>query len=148
MSANENKKDITSELMSIIDENKEGLQEGLYLKLCNTLKKKHEEEKEEEKKEESFYNIDYVFTCPEPMGERTHKMNIKKSKTIVKLSHENYEKILSDIKRNCFYYPSCGTLCDILDNKFFSYGYMCYDCEECSPATLTKSFAVFRINPA
>ena len=49
MSANENKKDITSELMSIIDENKEGLQEGLYLKLCNTLKKKHEEEKEEEK---------------------------------------------------------------------------------------------------
>ena len=46
----------STNMMSLIDENKEDIPDGLYLKMCNLLKDQNKKEEEEKKEEDMIVN--------------------------------------------------------------------------------------------
>jgi hypothetical protein len=49
-----------AELQNILDENKENLPDGVYLKMCDALKAEFDQKNEEEKNNTSYYNITFI----------------------------------------------------------------------------------------
>jgi len=124
MTSQNSNTDITHELMNIIDESKEEIPEGLYLRLCNTLQKKHNEDEDKE----DFYKISYIFTEPEMVGFRTHNLSLVNNKKIIKLNTRQYNSICYDLKNMSFARPlrTMECLLDICNTTYI------YNCSECN----------------
>ena len=84
MSSNDNNKNTGNShaIMSLIDENKDDIPDGLYLNLCNLLKKQNEEEG----KEDRFYKVTYLYSSPSQQTSSFWDMNLCVSNEILKLS--------------------------------------------------------------
>ena len=89
----------STNMMSLLDENKEDIPEGLYLKMCNLLK---DQNKEEEEKKDGFYKIKYLFSNPHQREDNKWLMRIRANDVpvILKLSAKDYESIQEDLSTN------------------------------------------------
>lgn len=72
------------ELLSVIDENKENLPNGLYMKLCDVLMSKKRKENEIKENKEGFYRINYIYPTLEN-EDGTIFIKMQKETEIVKL---------------------------------------------------------------
>ena len=86
--------------MRFLDENKDEIPEGLYLKFCNLLKKENEKEQKEESR---FYNVTYLYTKFEPLDEDSYnyyKSCFYTTTQILKIDTKVYKDIQEDIEMN------------------------------------------------
>lgn len=137
-------------IMSIIDENKENISEGDYLKLCNLLKKQNDEEEEEKK--DKFYNVAYLYSRPIQQSDNHWDMKINSKNEILKMSYGEY-KCIQDGLKNMTLFPSnklaysynCHSFERVISNC------SCYecDCDEQSVSTcLRPQCYIISIKPA
>jgi len=120
----------TTTIMTFLDDNKDGMNEGLYLKFCNLLKKENEEEKEVEK----FYKVKYLYTKCDPLNDNCfYKMRILVSTQIIKIDTKTYKEIQEYIEKDG--YTRRGTDNLAFDGDFNDHN-VCYtescDEDECS----------------
>ena len=90
----------TTNIMNFLDDNKEDMSEGLYLKFCNLLKKENEDE---EKEDEKFYEVKYLYTRFDPLDEDSYNyynMRMFSSTQIIKINTKKYKEIQDDIEKN------------------------------------------------
>jgi hypothetical protein len=81
----------TTNIMGFLDENKDDIPEGLYLKFCNLLKKENEEEHKEESR---FYNVKYIYTECDPHRDGIgFNMRMCQGEQIIKLENSEYDEI-------------------------------------------------------
>lgn len=83
------------ELLTIIDEDKENISSGLYVKLCDALLAKKKQENEIKEQEENFYSVKYSY----PMLENEDGMifiTMYKETEIVKLKTVFVEDFIKD----------------------------------------------------
>ena len=105
MSSSENNKNTgcagnTHAIMSLIDENKDDIPNGLYLNLCNLLKKQNEEEG----KEDRFYKVTYLYSSPSQQTSSFWDMNLCVSNEILKLSEPEYRNLQDDLTNKGYSY--------------------------------------------
>ena len=89
----------TSELQSIIDENKEDIPDGVYLKLCNEMKKLHT------KKQVGVYNLTLIKICKDihNNGVNYYDLNWSSDKMLVRMPPSTYETIKDAIEETGHY---------------------------------------------
>ena len=102
MSSNDNNKDTGNShaIMNLIDENKDDIPNGLYLNLCNLLKKQNEEEG----KEDRFYKVTYLYSSPSQQTSSFWDMNLCVSNEILKLSEPEYRNLQDEITNKGYSY--------------------------------------------
>ena len=159
MSSNDNNKNTGNShaIMSLIDENKEDIPEGLYLNLCNLLKKQNEEE-EKEDKEDKFYKVTYLYSSPSQQTSNTWEMNLCSSNEILKLSEFQHRTIKQNMITNGYVYSFTENLSQYanmhnyvrtIDNGGCG---ECDRCEECSSSEanthLISRCCIVSIEPA
>ena len=145
MSSNDNNKNTCTRnshaIMSLIDENKDDIPEGLYLNLCNLLKKQNEEEG----KEDRFYKVTYLYSSPGQRLDDHWDMNLRvKKDEILKLSEFEHRTIKQNMFTNKGYAYSFS---DRLSQYGMGHSYVrtinngeceeCDRCEECSSSEVT-----------
>lgn len=119
----------SSELLTLIDDHKEDLPSGLYVKLCNQLKNKHEEETKKSEYDILYVSIKYIYPTLKPDGDGGHIIKLYKESEIIELIRREYDHMvdhwgcshLSNIKNKLTY---CNKLQEI------STMYSCDECEE------------------
>ena len=128
MSSNNNNKDIGNShaIMSLIDENKDAIPSGLYLNLCNLLKKQNDDEK----KEYRFYKVTYVYSLPTQKGSSFWEMSLCVGNEILKLTDHEYRNIQIELEsKGCSYQSR-----ERLSQSGICHSYVrtinCDDCEE------------------
>jgi len=98
------------ELLSIIDDDKENISSGLYVKLCNALLVKKNEEDEIKEREENFYEIKYSYPMLEnedgmifiAMYKKTEIVKLKTSFVVdFKKDHMKDGTHIDNIRNNC-----------------------------------------------
>ena len=89
----------TTNIMNFLDDNKEDMSEGLYLKFCNLLKKENEDE---EKEDEKFYEVKYLYTKFEPLNDvyNYYSAKMSVSNQIIKINTKLYKAIQDDIEKD------------------------------------------------
>jgi hypothetical protein len=100
----------TTNIMGFLDENKDDIPEGLYLKFCNLLKKENEEEQKEEPR---FYKVKYLYTKFEPLSEDSHNYyssGFYTTTQILKIDTKIYKEIQEDIEKFGYSRVSNGNL--------------------------------------
>ena len=158
MSSSENNKNTCTgnshAIMSLVDENKDDIPEGLYLNLCNLLKKQNEEEG----KEDRFYKVTYLYSSPGQKGEPFWDMYLRVGNEILKLSEPEYRNLQDDLTNKGYSY----FLVDRLAQQLVAHSYVrtinngeceeCDRCEECSSSEATTCLisrcCIVNIKPA
>ena len=154
MSSNDNNKDTGNShaIMSLIDENKDDIPNGLYLNLCNLLKKQNEEEG----KEDRFYKVTYLYSSPGQRLDDHWDMNLRvKKDEILKLSEFEHRTIKQNMITNKGYAYSFS---DRLSQYGMAHNYSriirqeCEECDEQSPVEsdtcLISRCCIVSIKPA
>jgi len=94
----------STKLMSLLDENKEEIPDGVYLQMANLLKEQHteeEEKKEERKSEYVFVEIEYYYPeAEESNDEAFYDIRIRKESEIVRMERVMYNRYLDGIRDN------------------------------------------------
>ena len=140
MSSNDNNKNTCTRnshaIMSLIDENKDDIPEGLYLNLCNLLKKQNEEEG----KEDRFYKVTYLYSSPGQRLDDHWDMNLRvKNDEILKLSEPEYRTIQDEITNKGYSYSFAEKLSQYGMGHSYSriIRQECEECDEQSPVEAT-----------
>ena len=136
MSSNDNNKDTGNShaIMNLIDENKDDIPNGLYLNLCNLLKKQNEEEG----KEDRFYKVTYLYSSPGQKSEPFWDMYLRVGNEILKLSEPEYRNLQDDLTNKGYSY----SFAERLSQQFVNHSYVrtinkgkcegeCDECDEC-----------------
>ena len=135
MSSNDNNKNTCTgnshAIMSLIDENKDDIPNGLYLKVGNLLKKQNEDEG----KEDRFYKVTYLYSFPGQKSEPFWDMHLRVGNEILKLSEPEYRNLQDDLTNKGYSY----FLVDRLAQHLVAHSYVrtinngkCEDeCDEC-----------------
>ena len=129
MSSNDNNKDTGNShaIMSLIDENKDDIPNGLYLNLCNLLKKQNEEEG----KEDRFYKVTYLYSSPGQKSEPFWDMYLRVGNEILKLSEPEYRNLQDEITNKGYSYSFTERLSQQLVNHSYVRTIDNGECEEC-----------------
>jgi len=131
MSSNDNNKDTENShaIMSLIDENKDDIPNGLYLNLCNLLKKQNEEEG----KEDRFYKVTYLYSSPGQKSEPFWDMYLRVGNEILKLSEYEYLNLQEDLTNKGHSYSFAERLSQQLVNHSYvrTINKDTCDCDEC-----------------
>ena len=151
MSSNDNNKDTGNShaIMSLIDENKDDIPNGLYLNLCNLLKKQNEEEGKEDK----FYKVTYLYSSPSQQTSSFWDMNLCVSNEILKLSEPEYRNLQDEITNKGYSYHR-GEGVDRLLQSGICHSYVrtinCNECDEEVEATISlfSRCCIVSIKPA
>ena len=153
MSSNDNNKNTCTgnshAIISLIDENKDDIPNGLYLNLCNLLKKQNEEEG----KEDRFYKVTYLYSSPSQQTSSFWDMNLCVSNEILKLSEPEYRNLQDEITNKGYSYHR-GEGVDRLSQSGICHSYVrtinCNECDEEVEATtcLISRCCIVSIKPA
>ena len=148
MSSNDNNKDTGNShaIMSLIDENKDDIPDGLYLNLCNLLKKQNEEEG----KEDRFYKVTYLYSCPGQKSEPFWDMYLRVGNEILKLSEPEYRNLQDEITTKGYSYSFTERLSHQLANHSYVRTINCNECDEEVEATISlfSRCCIVSIKPA
>ena len=143
MSSSENNKNTCTgnshAIMSLVDENKDDIPNGLYLNLCNLLKKQNEEEE----KEDRFYKVTYLYSFPSQAQTSSFwDMNLRVGNEILKLSEPEYRNLQDEITNKGYSY----SFTERLSQQLVNHSYVrtidngeCEDCDRCGECSSSEA---------
>ena len=118
MQSIEHKESLSYRLLNAVEENKEDMNDNLYISLCNILSEIYKDEQEKD----TFYQIKILYTCPRVTGSRIFDIDLVQTEKIVKLSIEEYNLICKDLEDNPFSRPEkISSIESLNDEIFFRY---------------------------
>jgi len=90
-----------AELQNILDENKENLPDGVYLKMCDALKAEFDQKNEEEENKPSYYKCTFIDTKFRLVSlsnmENNYCLQFCTFTRIVKMNDSSFNEIKDDI---------------------------------------------------
>jgi hypothetical protein len=116
--------DALNEFQNIIDENKDNLPDGIYVQLCDTLKRKFDQLKVREENNASYYNVTFIEPkfVMRTIGEGSYYSQLlRPTKLILKLSDIAVKDIMMELDKS--------GIADGTDHKYNFAHHLIAECE-------------------